>query len=319
MPRIISVNNHRFPGPDRSYAGPTAFEPGGQMISGWISPSPGILITPYPDSTAPNSPSSMYRYNLATNTTTTITIPGGGTRPSYDYSDRERPAYASLGGGYTQSLRIKDNIDGSATVTNWIWNDSAQTWSTGASLTIPSGYNQNKSNGLYALAVGKTLFEHGTQAWIYTRSTNSWAVVGTAMPREVWTAGKVAENILYLAGKEDEVTGVSYSAQSAQSFLFDAIAGTWTNLGHAIELAIPPTRDFGGTLAVQTRSGQMQQWRTNGVMGIGANSNWIVYDRSQGILFSRARSITPLNISALRSDPLSWAVNTATTDYVYSW
>lgn len=305
MPRVISVNNHRFSGPDLYHTGPSTVDPGGQMIEAWVSPAPGILISPY----------GNRRYNLITNTTSTM-----ATLPDYTYADRERPAFASLGGGYAQVLRIKDNLGGTATVTNWIWNDATLSWSVGATLTISTLYNQDRSNGLYALSLNRTFFEHGTQAWIYNRLSNTWTSAGT-MPREVWAAGKIAEGLLYLAGKEDESLGLStYTAQSAQSFLYNASSGTYTNLGHALELKVPTTRDFGGTRAVQTRSGQMEQFTASGVIGIGANSNWITYRHDLGVVSSRARTYTPENMALLRPDPIAYALNIAAgTDYVYSW
>lgn len=316
MPKVVSVNIHRFPGPDTYYVGPTALDPGGQMEAAWVSPSPGILISAYPASAGPTLNTTMSRYNLVTNTVSTLTV--GLTRPDYTYADRERPAWASLGGGYAQSLRIKDNNDGTATVTNWIWNDSTQTWSTGATLTIPTAYGQGKSNGLYPLSVGRTLFEHGTSAWIYTRSTNTWSSPLT-MPREVWAAAQIAEDLIYFAGKRDEATGVTYSAESAESFIYDRVANTFTSLGHAIELVVPPIRAFGGNEMVVTRSGQMAKLNT-GVIGIGTNSRWVTYRHDLNILSTRARTQTPYNIELLRPDPLSYALNTSTTtDYVYSY
>lgn len=325
MPRVISVNNHRFPGPNLYHAGPTAFAPGGGMVQGWVATQPGILISPYPANAVSTSATTMRRYSLITNTITTINIAGSAPRPDYTYNDRERPAFATLGGGFAQVLRIKDGLSGSATVTNWIWNDNTLSWSVGATLTISTLYNQNRSSGLYPLSLGRTFFEHGTQAWIYNRSGNNWTVAAP-MPREVWAAGRISEGLLYLAGKEDEVpgqeggSGFPYSAQSAQSFLFDASNNTYTDLGHALELKVPPTESFGGTIAVETRSGQMQQFQSSGVIGIGANSNWITYRHDLGIVASRARTQTPDNIQLLRPDPLCYALNTATTtDYVYSW
>lgn len=318
MPKVVNVNNHRFVGTNIYHTGPTALDPGGGIISAWVSPQPGILISAYPTDANPGDPTTMYRYNILTNTTTTINVTG--TRPNYTYADRDRPAFASLGGGYAQSLVVVDNNDGSATVSNWIWNDSTLTWSAGAGFTIASSYSKDKSNGLYELALGKTLFEHGTQAWVYNRTANTWTSVGP-MPREVWAAGKIAENLLYLAGKEDESSAGTntYTAQSAPSFVYDAVANTWTTLGHSLELAVPPTEDFGGTRAVVTRSGQMQQFLDDGVIGIGANNRWMTYRHSLNLVSSRTRSNAVRYMQLLRPNPICWALETATTDYVYSW
>lgn len=318
MPRVISVNNHRFPGPNQYYAGPTSLEAGGLQISGWVSPSPGILITPFPKDESVNDPSLMYRYNLITNSVQTITLPAGAPRPNYSYVGGERPGYASLGGGFAQSIRRKSQ-DGVVTITNWIWNDSTLTWSLGASLT-----GSSIASALYELSPNRTILMSGSGAHIYNRITNTWTAVATNAPRNHWAGAKISDNLVYFAGVENEVFGTggteSYTASSAPSFIFNGSNNTWIDLSHSIELQIPKIGSFGGTTGIVTRCGLMQQFGTAGVIGIGKNNDWVIYRHDLGIVYSRPRSQNLVDITLLRPNPTAYVLNTeSNTGYVYSY
>lgn len=317
MPRVISVNNHRFPGPNRYYPGPTSLEPGSRWVSAWVSPSPGILITPFPESSNVTQPSLMYRYNLITNSVQTITLPVGAPRPSQDSGS---PGYASLGGGFAQVVR-QVNQQGVVTITNWIWNDSTLSWSLGASLVGSS----TVVGGLYELSINKTILVSGSGAHIYNRITNNWTAVATNAPRLHWTGAKISENLVYFAGVENEVLGTgggnpSYTASSAPSFIFNGSNNTWTDLSHSIELQIPKIDQRGGNTFIVTRCGLMQQFGTAGVIGIGKNNDWVIYRHDLGIVYSRPRSQNPVDITLLRPDPIAYVLNMANNSgYVYSW
>ena len=320
MPRVISVNSHRFPGPNQYYAGPSP------AVSTWVQVSTGVLIIPFPAWNVTNlSPGVGARYDITTNTVTTQnyafnTYPniedGGGPTQTF-----RKGYFCSLGGGFALVGRIDTASGTGAPSRAWVYSDQTRSFTAinGPGFILSEG-SPAPTMGAYYLGPNLGYVEGNGQAFVYNRINNTWS--SAAGLTSVWTGGRISDGLLYLAGKVNESNaGINtYTAQSAQSFVYNHSANTVTALGHGLELKVPPTEDFGGTRRVLTRSGQMQNFANDGIIALGANNNWLVYRHSTGSIISRPRTYTPNYIALLRSDPLTYVLDTPTSsDYVYSW
>lgn len=308
MPRVISVNNHRFPGPNQYYAGPPT--PTGASSSTWVPVSTGVLIIAFPAyNSVGSSPGIGYRYDIATNTVTTQnyaynTYPnledGGGPTGTF-----RKGYFCSLGGGFALVGRIDTSGSPAVPSAAWVYNDQTRSFTAinGPGFILSQG-NPAPTMGAYYLGPNLGYVEGNGQAYVYNRINNTWS--SAAGLTSVWTGGRISDGLLYLAGKVG-------TAQSAQSFVYNHSTGTVTALGHGLELKVPPP---------VTRSGQMENFANDGIIALGANNNWLVYRHSTRSIISRPATYIPQYIALLRSNPVSYVLDMGvdpSTNYVYSY
>lgn len=322
MPRVISVNNHRFPGPNQYYAGPPT--PTGASSSTWVPVSTGVLIIAFPAyNFVGSSPGIGYRYDITTNTTTAESyaygtypnLAGGGVNAQF-----RKGYFCSLGGGFALVGRIDTS---SGTSIAWIYNDQTRSFTSinGPGFILSSG-SSSLAVGAYHLGPNLAYVEHNGQAFVYNRINNTWTSAATIT--SVWTGARISDGLLYLAGKKNESApnATTYTADSAESWIYNHSTNTVTALGHSLQLKFPPTEGIGGSSYLRTKSGQMANFANDGIIALGANNNWLVYRHSIGTIITRPATYIPQYIALLRSNPVSYVLDRAvdpSTNYVYSW
>lgn len=290
MPRVISVNNHRFSGPNLFHNAPNVTP--GAMVS------PGILVNMFPTfSGIGGTPGTGSRYNLVTDTATVESYPYG-TYPNLEGSGMDsqfrKGAFCSLGGGFGMAIRIDTATGADSPVRTWIYSDATRAFSTinpTPSVTLPIG-SSAPNIGLHQLGDNLAFFQVGTQGFVYNRISNTWSATPT-MPREVRAAAYYGEGLLYLVGRQ--LIDGSYRAST--SFTYNRSTNTFTELNHTLNVSA------------------LARLEGIGVIGIGTD-NWQIYNVNTNSILIRPRAQAANSLLPVRTSPAAYWVNNLT---VYSY
>lgn len=311
MPKIISVDNHRFPGPNKYYALPGPW-PGGSFIT---MVSPGILVAMFPDfSSGSGSPGTGARYSIVTNTITAQSYPYQ-TYPNLEGAGVDatwRKGFAcSLGGGFALAGRIDTVSGASQPVKCWLYNDATRSFSSlNAPPIVLSEGSPAPNIAAYQLGENMAFLETGTQAFKLVKSGASYVWSSAPdMPRFASAAAHYGEGLLYIAGSQ-LIDGIPIDGTyvSAPSFSYSLAGNAYTELNHTLNLSISST----------TGRGVMARLPGIGVVGVGPN-NYQVYSPGTNSILIRPRSETVGILQPLRTQPATYLILAGGTNRVYSW